>query len=60
MALKLKVLKFLNITETGVIKKVVHNPIIFKNYAAAYYQTLEEVPGPLLPEKAQKQKNCRL
>ena len=25
-----------------------------RNYAAAYYQTLEEVPGPLLPEKNQK------
>ena len=23
----------------------------FGNYAAAFYQTLEEVPGPLLPAK---------
>ena len=36
-----------------------------KNYSAAYYQNLEEVPGPLVPEKIQKHektantlKNC--
>ena len=47
--LKLNVLKFLNITKARVIKKVDHNPINSTNYAAAYYQTLEEVPGPLGP-----------
>ena len=58
MTLKLKVLMFSNITMTGVIENVDHNPIISKNYAAVY-QTLEEVPGPLLPEKNQEhEKNC--
>ena len=36
------------------MKNVDHHPINSRNYAAAYYQTLEEVPGPLLPEKNQK------
>ena len=31
--------------------KVDHHPINSRNYAAAYYQTLEGVRGPLLPEK---------
>ena len=51
ITLKLNVLKFLNITKAGVKKKVDHNPISSTNYAAFYNQTLEEVPGPLLPEK---------
>ena len=37
------------ITETRVIKNVNS-----RNYAAAYYQSLEEVPWPLLPEKTEK------
>ena len=41
------------ITKTGVIKKVYQLPNNSGNYAAAYYQTLEEVRGPLLPEKNQ-------
>ena len=32
-------------------KNVDHHPINSRNYAAAYYETFEEVPGPLLPEK---------
>ena len=28
---------------------------IFRNYTAAYYQTLEEIAGPLVPEKIQKE-----
>ena len=39
-------------------KNVDHNPFNSRNYSAAYYQTLEEAPEPLLPEKNQKhQKN---
>ena len=47
------------------LKNVDYNPINSRNYAAAYYQTLEEARGPLLPEKIQKHetianilKNC--
>ena len=47
------------------MKNVDHHPINSRNYATAYYQTLEEVPGPVLPEKTQKNekianilKNC--
>ena len=48
---KFEMFKFYpKITKTGVIKKVDHHPINSKNYAAAYYQNLEEVRGPLLPE----------
>ena len=36
------------------MKNVYHHPINSRNYAAAYYQTLEEVRGPLLKEKNQK------
>ena len=43
-----------NITKTGVTKNIDHNPINSRNYAAFYYQTLKEVPAPLLPEKIQK------
>ena len=53
------------ITKIGVIKKVDHHPINSRNYAAAYYQTLEEVLGTMVPEKIQKHekfanilKNC--
>ena len=42
-------------TKTGVLKNVDHDPINSRNKAAAYYQTLEEVPGPMLQEKIQKQ-----
>ena len=52
ITLKLNVLKFLKI-KAGV-KKNDRIPINFTNYAAAYYQTLEEVPGPLLLGKIQK------
>ena len=31
------------ITKTGIIKNVDHRPINSRNYAAAYYQNLEEV-----------------
>ena len=31
-----------------------HHPINPRNYAAAYYQNLVKVLGPLLPEKIQK------
>ena len=49
---KLEKFKFYpKIANTRVIKKVDHHPINSRNYAAAYYQTLEEVRGPLLPEK---------
>ena len=50
-----------NITKTGVIKNVDHHPLNFRNYAAAHYQTLEEVPWHLLPRKIQKKKmkNCK-
>ena len=37
-------------------KNVDHHLITFRNQAAAFYQSLEEVPGPLLPEKNQKHK----
>ena len=40
-------------TRTGV-KKIDHHSINSRNYAAACYQTLEEVPGPVVPEKTQK------
>ena len=53
ISLKLKVLKILNITKTGVIKILISSNNS-KNYAAAYYQTLEEVPGSLLQEIIQK------
>ena len=36
------------------MKKIDHYPINSENYEAGYYQTLEEVPGPLLPEKNSK------
>ena len=32
---------------------LIHHPINSKNYAAAYYQTLEEFPGTLVPEEIQ-------
>ena len=48
------------ITKTGIIKNVDHHRINSRNYAAAYNQTLEEVRGPLLPEKkSKKMKNCK-
>ena len=47
-------------TKTGVLKNVHHDPINSRNKAAAYYQTLEEVPGPLLQEKIQKQEKIGL
>ena len=47
------------ITQTGVIKNIDQLPIKSRNYAAAYYQTLEEVPGPLVPEKSKTRKNCK-
>ena len=46
------------IIKTGVIKNVDHHPINSRNYAAAYCQTLEEVRGPLLPEKS-RTKKCK-
>ena len=46
-------------TKMGVIKNVDHHPFNSRNYAAAYYQTLEEVRGPLLPEKIKNVKNCK-
>ena len=47
------------ITKTGNIKNVDHHHINSRNYAAAYYQTLEEVRGPLTPEKIKNKKNCK-
>ena len=40
-------------TKIGVMKNNNHHPINSINYAAAHYHTLEEVRGPLLPEKNQ-------
>ena len=37
------------------VKKMVITIINSGKNAAAYYQILEEVPGPLVPEKIQKQ-----
>ena len=48
---KLKI--YPKMTKTGVIKKVDHHPI---NYTAAYYQILEQVPGPMLLENIKKHK----
>ena len=42
------------ISKTIVIKTIDHHSIYSINYAAAYYQTLEEVSGPLVPERFQK------
>ena len=57
---KLEEFKFYpKITKTGVINKVYQHPINSRNYAAAFYQTLEEVPGPLLPEKFKNMKKLR-
>ena len=47
------------VTKTGVIKNIDQHPVNSRNYAAGYYQTLEEFPGPLLPEKIEKWKNCK-
>ena len=40
-----------NLKSLNFIQNVVRHPINSGNYAAAYYQTFEEVPGPLVPEK---------
>ena len=50
----LKSLNFIQILLKLELKNVDHNPIDSRNYAAAYYQTLEKVPGPLLQEKIQE------
>ena len=42
------------------MKKVNHHPINSINYAAAYYQTLEDVPGLLVPEKTQKHEKMQI
>ena len=43
------------------LKNVDHHSINFRSYALAYYRTLEEVPGPLVPEKTKKkQKKLRI
>ena len=42
------------ISKTVVIKIIDHHSVFSRNYAAAHYQTLEEVPGPLVPERIQK------
>ena len=36
------------------MKNTDHHSINTRKYAAVYYQTLEGVPGPLMPEKIQK------
>ena len=41
------------------MKNVDHHHINSRNYAAAYYQTAEEVRGPLLPEKIKNMRNCK-
>ena len=48
------------ITKTGVIKNVDHHPTTSRNYATAYYQTLEEVRLPLMPEKNQKHEKLQV
>ena len=48
---KLKI--YPKITKTGDIKNVDHHPINSRNYAAAYYQTSKEVPGPFVAGKNQ-------
>ena len=51
-----------NITKTGVIKNVDNHPINShsQNNAAAYYQKMKDVPGPLLPEKNQNMKKLQI
>ena len=51
---------YLNITKTVLIKDVDHHPMNSNNYAAAYYQTLEEVPWHLLPRKIQKHEKLQI
>ena len=53
------------ITKTGFIKSIDRHSINSRNYAASYFQTFDEVPGPLVPEKIQEHekianifKNC--
>ena len=41
-------------TKIGVLKKVDHRPNNSRNYRTAYYQTLDKVPGPLVPAKNSK------
>ena len=48
------------ITKTEVIKNIGHHPINSRNYAAAYYQTLEEITVPLVLQKNQKQEKLQL
>ena len=50
-----KKLKFIQkLLELKSFKKLITNLLTRSNYAAAYYQSLEEVPGPLVQEKIQK------
>ena len=42
---------FQKITKTGGIKNIEYRPPNTRNYTAAHYQILEEVPVPLVPEK---------
>ena len=52
---KFEKLKFYpKIIKTGVIKNDNHYPINSVQYAAAYFQTLEEIPDPLVLEKNSK------
>ena len=42
------------------MKNVDHHHINSRNYATAYYQTLEEVRGPPLQEKNQKHEKLKI
>ena len=58
---KFKKFKFYpKITKTEVVKYVDHHPINSRHYAEAYYQTLEEIQGLLLPEKNQKHEKLQI
>ena len=46
-------------TKIRVRKNIAHHSINSRNYAAAYYQILEEIPGPLLPEKIKNMKKLQ-
>ena len=38
---------------------MITNPLPVENFAVTYYQTLQEIPGPMLPEKLAGGKNSK-
>ena len=52
-----KKFKFYQKSKNSSFKNFDNYSINSRNYATAYYQTLEEVPGPQVPEKSKKLKN---